>query len=833
MASFTAQIDSPTKGKDVINPTPAGSPVAGMVGDVAQFLSKGLSAYQTYQQGVKVSEATKAKKQEEAAINSSVRTAWDFNMGYVEGVQELDPAAGIPEDVKNDARQLGRLKKAAEQGRVSSSAYQLQGEKVMTDLLNRYPDQSFKVVKALKEVGFDHYLMRDFEASDLERKRAEGEVDFQTGLQRDVQKEYVSAAAKAGVAVGDPIKDAVAGQGILKASAEFDAASKLSQAVRQNQEMEQKARDEALKMADRQGMNAIALEAQVKIGALSQQIGSLYNSMDPNNPADMKLINELAPKIPAGISAWRNSAHAQASRSGLGPEVHKMIDDTADTLKKDFDNLYTGALSHVQMNTRAVKSMQEQWALQDGESMQVYGQLSRVFGKNVVNAWFGDDPIGQLPQDIRDKLKAEVKGMKLDDRHDTGVLINNIVQVMKGEKGLSDMPQAQAEQVIPTIYATARGLQKTIAADPTKADLGSLDKWSNNYSAMLVPAVEIQTASAKITSVSKAAQLIATADARVALEAAIANPAMRERGLAMMIGSRGATAHLLEAAKNTPAGDNTFNRVYKPVFNEKTLQFEAVLDPKELAAYQRQTRMMASGGKAGTLPNQALQSPQVSSEMQTRINTMNILVNHLVQTRKYDEDIPTKTTNKELRRHYALGVPLVQGDGKPVKSSHDEWVGKVHQVEQQLKDLPNVIASDPERRLNNPAGRATYEPMARAAARRNGVPEEVYVQLVDQESGWDPQAANPGSTARGLNQFIESTAKSRGLIKDGKDLRFDPEASLEEGAKYLAELGKKFNGDWLKALKAYGVTHPSNWGGNENDPQYLATVEKFRRALGG
>ena len=86
---------------------------------------------------------------------------------------------------------------------------------------------------------------------------------------------------------------------------------------------------------------------------------------------------------------------------------------------------------------------------------------------------------------------------------------------------------------------------------------------------------------------------------------------------------------------------------------------------------------------------------------------------------------------------------------------------------------------------------------ARAAARRNGVPEDLFLRLVRQESGWNPNArSNKG--ALGLAQLMPGTARALGV-----DPR-NPAQNLEGGARYLAAQYRAF-GSWRLALAAYNA----------------------------
>lgn len=90
-----------------------------------------------------------------------------------------------------------------------------------------------------------------------------------------------------------------------------------------------------------------------------------------------------------------------------------------------------------------------------------------------------------------------------------------------------------------------------------------------------------------------------------------------------------------------------------------------------------------------------------------------------------------------------------------------------------------------------------FLPMAQAAARKHGVPEDLFARLVQQESGWNPTAKSHKG-ALGLAQLMPQTAES--LRVDP----LDPQENLEGGARYLAAQYRKF-GSWRLALAAYNA----------------------------
>jgi hypothetical protein len=81
-----------------------------------------------------------------------------------------------------------------------------------------------------------------------------------------------------------------------------------------------------------------------------------------------------------------------------------------------------------------------------------------------------------------------------------------------------------------------------------------------------------------------------------------------------------------------------------------------------------------------------------------------------------------------------------------------------------------------------------------AEARLHGLPPGFLARLLWQESRFDANAVSP-KAARGIAQFIDSTAQLRGL----KD-QFNPAESVEKSAEYLGEMARRFGNVGLAAI---------------------------------
>jgi soluble lytic murein transglycosylase-like protein len=108
-----------------------------------------------------------------------------------------------------------------------------------------------------------------------------------------------------------------------------------------------------------------------------------------------------------------------------------------------------------------------------------------------------------------------------------------------------------------------------------------------------------------------------------------------------------------------------------------------------------------------------------------------------------------------------------------------------------------------------------YLEVAKSAARKHGVPEDLFLRLVQQESGWNAGAVSVKG-ATGLAQLMPGTADLLGVDET------NPHENLDGGARYLRMMYDKF-GSWRLALAAYnaGPQAVENAGGV---PDYEETI---------
>jgi hypothetical protein len=95
-----------------------------------------------------------------------------------------------------------------------------------------------------------------------------------------------------------------------------------------------------------------------------------------------------------------------------------------------------------------------------------------------------------------------------------------------------------------------------------------------------------------------------------------------------------------------------------------------------------------------------------------------------------------------------------------------------------------------------------YRREAAKQAERFNIDPELYVRLIERESGFDPNAKGTSGEI-GLAQIMPDTALKPGYGTDPILDRSDPMDSLRFGAQHLSNMIKHYDGDVTLALQAY------------------------------
>lgn len=114
------------------------------------------------------------------------------------------------------------------------------------------------------------------------------------------------------------------------------------------------------------------------------------------------------------------------------------------------------------------------------------------------------------------------------------------------------------------------------------------------------------------------------------------------------------------------------------------------------------------------------------------------------------------------------------------------------------------------------------EKVVNAAAKRNHVDPALVQAVIQNESGWNPNAVSRKG-AFGLMQLMPATAERFGVGNV-----FDPAQNIEGGTRYLRELLDRYHGNLQDSLAAYnaGEQAVARYGGVPAYPETRAYVRK-------
>lgn len=151
--------------------------------------------------------------------------------------------------------------------------------------------------------------------------------------------------------------------------------------------------------------------------------------------------------------------------------------------------------------------------------------------------------------------------------------------------------------------------------------------------------------------------------------------------------------------------------------------------------------------------------------------------------------------------------------------------------------MPSVVASADQSQVPIGSSQAVssvptpdqYRPIMEKSAVANGVNPETMARLLNQESGFNPNATSPAG-AQGIAQFMPATAKQYGVNPN------DPSSAIPGASKYLGDLTKQFGGNEGLALAAYnwGPGNVQKWVAGGADPAKVpAETQKYVQAITG
>ena len=253
--------------------------------------------------------------------------------------------------------------------------------------------------------------------------------------------------------------------------------------------------------------------------------------------------------------------------------------------------------------------------------------------------------------------------------------------------------------------------------------------------------------------------------------------------------------------------------------------------------------------------NAKYSNPNIGGAKLPQVLSMPKLLGNTQQTEKQAIQEQARFYQEKFNAPSDRAQNLAERDVRLVKDAGGyggriNYVAPVGQIHQKADDLEKHAQSSRAQILMGGSGgsggvkplsgetlmnnRGKYEDHIAAASKKFGVDANLIRGVIQQESGFNPEAVGPktksGEHAQGLMQLMPGTAADMGVTKDNIK---DPEKNIMGGTKYLAGLLKQYGGNETMALAAYnaGPGNVHQWEQiketREFVPQVLSNKQQF------
>ena len=641
MAQLTDTLQSETRGKPVIEGRQVAPSIFGQLAGVAEDFITSLPQRQ----------AAAAKAESDASLDSLAGALFQTQRDAAQARRNLPP--GSDEALAS----LEQTRLAQEQGQIPRGSVDLALENVVAEHFNKYPEMRAEFAGFLKEHGYDHYLFRELQ---FERDAQDAE---EAAIIAGNTKYYELAISRGADVRGDFNATVQIGRQIADAEAQLSLKEReLEMSLKQAQISE----TERKMITEQTGADMVTIAIRHADTLFGPNLETVFNlvSAAGSDPEKRAKIDELRPQVLAAVEAMR---HSMLSR--LPDETsRKAWNDSIDQQIASFNNVFN---ANYDANKRTLDSMKTVLGINNMQAFKVYNQLSDLFGQSFVNQQFGLEMIGSLPPETREALIAEARGLNTSNVSEFRAALFSLGQVLKGDTQLMNVDPKQRATVLSGLAATVKGSGAELAKGTATPQ--DRQQYMNAYTQVLNVAVDIPIGTTDVRGIYNAVDLIVgrqgntgKADSWEIFRQNANDPEFQP----IIFGSRATAAKLLTVLQSNgqnTVGDWTLevnaDGFYEPKRIPSNIRDQVAIEAMRNAEDPFSPMLVPEDLFSPMLVPQADNVPPQLAERQRNLNT---LVTHLVRTAEYDAEVPKGGTPKSLRRHYALGTPVVNPSGKPV-----------------------------------------------------------------------------------------------------------------------------------------------------------------------
>lgn len=757
MADFTKDLGLASSSRRIIDPANNKGPtfLEGLANFAGNVVSQGSDTFRRAQATSRQQAADAKKAAEDQTSSDAAGFVIDARLGkFQTGPSQAQPeqpslpvalsddlpvpvdseleGAPLPPDVTRVVGDLRRAQAAEDQGRAPMGSAQIRIEAALADIRARHPDRQDIIYKTLKDAGLDHWLFREAETS-------KAVFDAEIKAETDMFQTFVQAAVKAGAVLPgtDPYTAAAAGQRILEEDRRLEV-------LKQQRDANLAAAAEGRAQSnfdrgelDRNFTGTYTSKADSIVTPLYNGLVSRITSAGfTDSQGNIQSLDRVIPVAQQSINQIYDNLISEAQANGAPRETVMALQQDRENKIKSINEMLTGDASTFAVRKRAVDSLQSELKLSAMEALPVYSGLVQIFGQGAVNDMNGLPLLNALPPEVKQELMGELRNVRgVIDTDQEKLTMAKLAGVLRGDLQIQNMTEREAQQAVPVLGQTHRSNAAGVATGT-----GNVDAYVNSGFNLASAAVELQPGMDRSMfgrNVPVAQQLLFDGPQVRADEAIMRQDP--QKGLTLIQGKRAAATHTLNLSRNTAIAPNLAEqgwRIQYQTSGPRAGTYQAVLNQAAYNTYRNKaigqaSSMSAAAGGVGisqaVIPTyeQALANP--NRQMQSQVGGMNLALNYLVSTSKYDDEFKG-ISPAEQRRFFALGeVP--QAFANRAAPSASEATNNFETIDNQL------IQGFTE---------AAAQSAQRSAVERQSAPAR---QVIDQglnfftQQGWSPAQA--------------------------------------------------------------------------------------------
>lgn len=693
---------------------------------------------------------------------------------------DVEANTNIPDSARTAVAGLDNTKAAVEQGRLPQTAYGVQLQKNVSQVLQMHPDSAAKVIEYMRQSGHDHPMFQALQ----DQQKSQDTLNDSLYQARDTAIKYAYAN---GVSLDTPPDQAaIVGNQLMAAHALQVQAAAAAQAAKEGASADIEGYKNTKAIADAQGLQGVQQEISARLTPIWQTMTQQVTAaiMDPARSQQMQ--TTVLPLVDNMAGAAKSSAYNQLIHMGIAtPDNIKVINEQIDQMAGGMKAVFTDQSGGLQ---RTVQNLRDTYNLQVAQIAPVIYKLGSMIGNsNVVGLL---DSTSTMDPEMKKTLAKEWAGVS--SGADGQIHLNNIVSILKGNTNLQDYSPADAAKYIGAVASGQKSSEQAILMSGGQ----NVDHQVYlNTTSNLINAAHALTPASDTKDLVTASQLIATPATRQALDKLATNPETREQAEAVGMASHAASIKLLQDFSTQAPRTNKFQSiVFDPNKGAYIVKFDQDAFNKDKGAN--------GGGSPSERAFRLRAYSTIDKTTQGRADAMNSLLDHAIKTSKYDTDIPKTATPLQLRRAYATNTPVPSRTAQSA-DANDLWTKAENRLEETLRAAPTAfMQQDDARSKEKPADK----PLDTATA--SGMPQDIADAQIAQESGGKSGIVSKQG-AVGIAQIRPDDYPQY----DAKRLKDDPQYALAARDEIMKQLIKKHQGNVFMALAEYhGGPDQRQWG---------------------